>query len=164
MQGNVVDLWPVDAQGRVNFDPAAQARINSAMQAAAAKLGVNVRWGGLQSEGGANQSFRDAPNFQLMNPRPLGSGKRAEADLPAAGAQTVSGPFPPELSGGLGSMLFGGNVANPLGPNATPDMVPNAPQPPTAQPPANQLSAQSLLQPPGLYGAQPSAQSLLQQR
>ncbi len=44
--GNAVDLWPLDAQGRVLFDPSTHGRISAAMRQAAAKLGVSIRWGG----------------------------------------------------------------------------------------------------------------------
>ena len=44
--GNAVDLWPLDAEGRVSFDPTAQSRIGAAMKKAAAELGVPIRWGG----------------------------------------------------------------------------------------------------------------------
>lgn len=44
--GNAVDLWPLDAEGRVTFDPGAQNRIAAAMKQAATALGVSLRWGG----------------------------------------------------------------------------------------------------------------------
>jgi cell wall-associated NlpC family hydrolase len=44
--GDAVDLWPLDPQGRVLFDPALQDRIAGAMKRAAADLGVPLRWGG----------------------------------------------------------------------------------------------------------------------
>lgn len=44
--GLAVDLWPLDAQGHVVFDPSAQNRIAVAVKRAAAELGVSIRWGG----------------------------------------------------------------------------------------------------------------------
>ncbi len=44
--GDAVDLWPLDQEGRVFFDPQAQNRIAAALRKAAAELGVPVRWGG----------------------------------------------------------------------------------------------------------------------
>jgi len=44
--GRAVDLWPLDRQSRVVFDPALQNRIAAAMKAAASHLGVRIRWGG----------------------------------------------------------------------------------------------------------------------
>jgi peptidoglycan L-alanyl-D-glutamate endopeptidase CwlK len=44
--GNAVDLWPLDAKGRVDFDPTTQSRVAAAMKKAGAALGVSIRWGG----------------------------------------------------------------------------------------------------------------------
>ncbi len=44
--GNAVDLWPLDHEGRVFFDPQTQNRIAAALGKAAAELGVPIRWGG----------------------------------------------------------------------------------------------------------------------
>jgi cell wall-associated NlpC family hydrolase len=44
--GKAVDLWPLDPEGRVTFDPATQNRIATALMRAAAELGVPIRWGG----------------------------------------------------------------------------------------------------------------------
>lgn len=44
--GNAVDLWPLDRESRVFFDPQAQNRIADALRKAAAELGVPIRWGG----------------------------------------------------------------------------------------------------------------------
>jgi hypothetical protein len=59
--GDAVDLWPLDAHGRVTFDPATQSRIGAAMKKAAAELQVSLRWGG------GFQSFkhRDRSHFEL---------------------------------------------------------------------------------------------------
>ncbi|EIM27182.1 M15 family metallopeptidase [Microvirga lotononidis] len=62
--GNAVDLWPLDREGRVIFDRAAQNRIADAMKSAAVELGVAIRWGG------HFQSFRNADrsHFELALP------------------------------------------------------------------------------------------------
>jgi hypothetical protein len=62
--GKAVDLWPLDPQGRVHFDPSAQNAIGKAMKKAAAELGVDLRWGG------GFQSFknRDRSHFELAGP------------------------------------------------------------------------------------------------
>jgi peptidoglycan LD-endopeptidase CwlK len=44
--GRAVDLWPLDREGRVFFDPPTQNRIAAALRKAAAELGVPIRWGG----------------------------------------------------------------------------------------------------------------------
>jgi peptidoglycan LD-endopeptidase CwlK len=59
--GDAVDLWPLDEQGRVHFDPVAQNRVGAAMKLAAVRLGVRLRWGGnFQSYGN-----RDRSHFEL---------------------------------------------------------------------------------------------------
>lgn len=44
--GRAVDLWPLDREGRVVFDPALQNQIAAAMRMAASDTGVRLRWGG----------------------------------------------------------------------------------------------------------------------
>lgn len=44
--GDAVDLWPLDQEGRVFFDPQAQNRIATALRKAAGNLDVPIRWGG----------------------------------------------------------------------------------------------------------------------
>jgi len=44
--GDAVDLWPLDQEGRVFFEPQAQNRIATALRKAAANLDVSIRWGG----------------------------------------------------------------------------------------------------------------------
>ena len=44
--GRAVDMWPLDREGRVSFDPQAQNRVAAALRKAAADLGVPIRWGG----------------------------------------------------------------------------------------------------------------------
>jgi Cell Wall Hydrolase len=88
--GLTVDLWPLDSQGRVTFDASKQRAIADAMNASAGELGQSLRWGGLQSEGGANKSFRDAPNFQLLNPRPWPQSSAA----PSSQGATLSTSLP----------------------------------------------------------------------
>ena len=45
-KGRAVDLWPLDLESRVSFDPQAQNRIAAALRKTAAELGVPIRWGG----------------------------------------------------------------------------------------------------------------------
>jgi len=44
--GSAIDLWPLDPEGRVFFNPQAQNRIAIAIRKAATELGVPIRWGG----------------------------------------------------------------------------------------------------------------------
>jgi len=44
--GRAVDLWPLDQQGRVVFDPTLQGRVAASMRKAASDAGVRIRWGG----------------------------------------------------------------------------------------------------------------------
>jgi peptidoglycan L-alanyl-D-glutamate endopeptidase CwlK len=44
--GRAVDLWPLDPEGHVIFDPALQSRIAATMKRAASAAGVRIRWGG----------------------------------------------------------------------------------------------------------------------
>jgi peptidoglycan L-alanyl-D-glutamate endopeptidase CwlK len=63
--GRAVDLWPLDLQGRVVFDPALQNRIAAAMKAAASRAGVRIRWGG-HFRGYQHQ---DRSHFELVSRR-----------------------------------------------------------------------------------------------
>lgn len=98
-KGLVVDLWPLDGQGHVTFDKSKQEQINAAMQKAAGELGQSVRWGGLKSEGGANQNFRDAPNFELNNPRALTPAEQAQEDAAFQRGQQLTQPVSFQSSG-----------------------------------------------------------------
>jgi peptidoglycan LD-endopeptidase CwlK len=60
--GDAVDLWPLDADGRVIFDPAAQDRIGAAMKKAAAELRIALRWGGHF----VSYKGRDRSHFELV--------------------------------------------------------------------------------------------------
>jgi hypothetical protein len=85
MQGNAVDLWGLDSNGHVQFDPDQQKQISQAMQDAAKKVGVSVNWGGNW------KSFKDAPHFELA-----GGGSAASSGAPEGPpAQT---PAPPTQS------------------------------------------------------------------
>ncbi len=61
--GDAVDLWPLDAGGRVTFDPAAQDRVAVAVRKTARELGIPLRWGG------TFMSFkrRDRSHFELAD-------------------------------------------------------------------------------------------------
>lgn len=71
--GDAVDLWPLDADGRVSFDPRTLSRVGAVMRKAAAELGVPIRWGG------NFHSFRDRDrsHFELA-PDPRHGLQRAE--------------------------------------------------------------------------------------
>jgi peptidoglycan LD-endopeptidase CwlK len=60
--GNAVDLWPLDAEGRITFHPTSQSRIGAAVRKAASELQVFIRWGG------HFHSFknRDRSHFELV--------------------------------------------------------------------------------------------------
>jgi cell wall-associated NlpC family hydrolase len=62
--GRAVDLWPLDREGQVFFDPQTQNRIAAALGEAAAQLGVPIRWGG------RFQGFKDMDrsHFELAPP------------------------------------------------------------------------------------------------
>jgi hypothetical protein len=62
--GNAVDLWPLDPEGHVTFDPGAQNRIAFALKKAATELDVSIRWGG------HFHGFKhmDRSHFELMPP------------------------------------------------------------------------------------------------
>lgn len=62
--GKAVDLWPLDQEGRVVFDPDLQNRIAAALLQAARKLGVSLRWGG------HFQGYKDMDrsHFELASP------------------------------------------------------------------------------------------------
>ncbi|MDB5591327.1 M15 family metallopeptidase, partial [Enterovirga sp.] len=59
VRGEAVDLWPLDSEGRVIFDPAAQRRLAQAAKRAAAALGVGLLWGG------DFPGRKDPPHFEL---------------------------------------------------------------------------------------------------
>ncbi len=44
--GDAVDLWPLDPEGHVYFEPGIQTRIAAMVRKAATELGVPLRWGG----------------------------------------------------------------------------------------------------------------------
>ncbi len=62
MAGNAADLWALDEQGRVTFNPEANKAIDVALEAAAKTLGTPINWGGNW------KNFKDAPHFELANP------------------------------------------------------------------------------------------------
>lgn len=59
LSGDAVDLWPLDEDGAVNFDAAAQAQIVEAMKQAAEELGVSL------DIGADWKRFKDKPHFAL---------------------------------------------------------------------------------------------------
>lgn len=62
--GKAVDLWPLDQEGRVVFDPGLQNRIAAALLQAARESGVSLRWGG------HFQGYKDMDrsHFELVSP------------------------------------------------------------------------------------------------
>ena len=95
MQGKAADLWPLDSNGRVTFDPAAQAKVTAAIKAAAQKEGVNLN-------AGDDWRHPDKPHFELASPntprKGPNAGKQAQAapegppvlhDVASADAQNV---------------------------------------------------------------------------
>jgi hypothetical protein len=85
MQGNAVDLWGLDSNSHVQFDPDQQKQISQAMQDAAQKVGVGVNWGGNW------KNFKDAPHFELA-----GGGTAASSGAPEGPpAQTPAPTTPP---------------------------------------------------------------------
>ncbi len=62
--GKAVDLWPLDQEGRVHFDPKVQNRIAVALKRAATELGVSLRWGGHFH----GYKHMDRSHFELVSP------------------------------------------------------------------------------------------------
>jgi peptidoglycan LD-endopeptidase CwlK len=62
--GDAVDLWPLDREGHVDFDPQSQNRIATAMRKSAAELGVAIRWGGHFH----GYKHMDRSHFELVPP------------------------------------------------------------------------------------------------
>ena len=46
LDGEAVDLWPLDENNRVTFTPALQSRVAAAMRRASGELRVRISWGG----------------------------------------------------------------------------------------------------------------------
>jgi len=74
--GRAVDLWPLDSEGRVVFDPVLQDRIAASMKRVASDAGVRVRWGG-HFRGYKN---KDRSHFELVSPGSRGLGKEGILD------------------------------------------------------------------------------------
>ena len=70
MKGNAADLWPLDSNGRITFDPAQQKRITDAIKKAAQEEGVKINAGG-------DFKNKDMPHFELK-----GSGTSASLNAP----------------------------------------------------------------------------------
>jgi peptidoglycan LD-endopeptidase CwlK len=62
--GDAVDLWPLDCEGHVDFNPQSQNRIAAAMRKSAAELGVAIRWGGHFHR----YKHMDRSHFELVPP------------------------------------------------------------------------------------------------
>jgi len=63
LDGNAVDLWPLDGDGAVNFDGKSQAAIVKAMKQAAKQLGVSL------DIGAEWKRFKDRPHFAIKSGR-----------------------------------------------------------------------------------------------
>ncbi|TDR28825.1 M15 family metallopeptidase [Aquamicrobium defluvii] len=63
LDGNAVDLWPLDDDGAVNFDSKLQTEIVRAMKQAAKELGVSL------DIGAEWKRFKDRPHFALTSAR-----------------------------------------------------------------------------------------------
>lgn len=63
--GRAVDLWPLDRDGHVVFEPGLQSRIAAAMKKAASDIGVRIRWGGHFR----GYRHEDRSHFELASPR-----------------------------------------------------------------------------------------------
>lgn len=59
LTGDAGDMWPLDANGQVNFSVSSMNQVAKAMKQAAKELDVIIEWGGDW------KSFRDRPHFQL---------------------------------------------------------------------------------------------------
>ncbi|MCL6706691.1 M15 family metallopeptidase [Pseudomonas sp. R2.Fl] len=72
LDGNAVDLWPLDADGAVNFDSSSQAAIVKAMKQAAKELGVTL------DVGADWKSFKDKPHFAIKQGSQVASRKKGD--------------------------------------------------------------------------------------
>ncbi|WP_266031230.1 M15 family metallopeptidase [Brucella intermedia] len=61
LHGGAVDLWPIDENGAVKFDPKTQTRVVRAMKQAAKELGVKL------DVGADWKSFKDLPHFAIKS-------------------------------------------------------------------------------------------------
>ena len=62
--GDAVDLWPLDREGHIHFDPQSQNRIAAAMRKSAAELCIAIRWGGHFH----GYKHMDRSHFELLQP------------------------------------------------------------------------------------------------
>jgi hypothetical protein len=81
--GAAADLWPVDENGAVIFDPQRQQQIVAAMKQAAGELGVDM-------EAGADWRRKDMPHFGMTNQTPLDN---APVPTPRPGSDQTAGLF-----------------------------------------------------------------------
>lgn len=81
--GGAADLWPVDENGAVIFDPQKQQQIVAAMKQAAGELGVDM-------EAGADWRRKDMPHFGMTNQTPLDN---APVPTPRPGLDQTAGLF-----------------------------------------------------------------------
>lgn len=98
--GGAADLWPVNERGEVEFDPARQAQIVTAMKQAAQELGVDM-------EAGADwKGFKDMPHFGMTNQTPMDAPvptSRPGAPIPAPVPRSGQEAIEIALMGGRGA-------------------------------------------------------------
>jgi len=88
--GGATDLWPLNDQGQVEFDPRKQQQVVAAMKQAAQELGVDL-------DAGADwKKFKDTPHFGIRGQTPM------------------DGPIP-EFRGGGSDVALGSRGSDPLG-------------------------------------------------
>ena len=80
LTGGAADLWPVDENGAVVFDPQKQAQIVQAMKQAAGELGLDM-------EAGADWKRKDMPHFGMTNQTPMDN---APVPTPRPGGNQVA--------------------------------------------------------------------------
>ena len=87
MNGQAVDLWGLDGNGRVQFNPSQQQQISLAMKKAAQETNTPIAWGG------DFKTFKDAPHFELA-----GGGSAASSGAPEGPTGASAAPAQPSQS------------------------------------------------------------------
>jgi peptidoglycan LD-endopeptidase CwlK len=107
MKGNAADLWALDDQGRVTFDPGAQAKVTAAIKAAAQKEGVKIN-------AGDDWRHPDKPHFELASPKTTTAA--APTKGPDKGKVAQAAPEGPPVLHGDGSYQVAGDTGIALTP------------------------------------------------
>lgn len=101
MNGTAVDLWGLDPNGKVQFEPGQQQQIAQAMKAAATKLGVSMNWGGDW------KSFQDKPHFELAGAiKPWAGVKNRDS------AVSTTSTMPPNSTNSSKPMTIGDSIGD----------------------------------------------------